>query len=66
MTVKNEMLKIRKENTMPSELPAKIRYRTIIYMIVYGVIVIRRFSETVTPQSGDGPLKSDSSGERGW
>ncbi|XP_024944151.1 calcium/calmodulin-dependent protein kinase type 1 isoform X4 [Cephus cinctus] len=28
--------------------------------------VLRRFSETVTPHSGDGPLKSDSSGERGW
>ncbi|XP_011307069.1 calcium/calmodulin-dependent protein kinase type 1 isoform X3 [Fopius arisanus] len=27
--------------------------------------VLRRFSETVTPQSGAGPM-SDSSGERGW
>ncbi|XP_015190432.1 PREDICTED: calcium/calmodulin-dependent protein kinase type 1-like isoform X1 [Polistes dominula] len=28
--------------------------------------VLRRFSERVTPQSGDGLLKSDSSGETGW
>ncbi|XP_074106748.1 calcium/calmodulin-dependent protein kinase I isoform X1 [Cotesia typhae] len=28
--------------------------------------VLRRFSETVTPQSGDGPIKSSNSGERGW
>ncbi|KAK0168909.1 hypothetical protein PV327_002666 [Microctonus hyperodae] len=28
--------------------------------------VLRRFSETVTPQSGDGPIKSHSSDERGW
>ncbi|KAH0541096.1 calcium/calmodulin-dependent protein kinase type 1 isoform X3 [Cotesia glomerata] len=28
--------------------------------------VLRRFSETVTPQSVDGPIKSSNSGERGW
>ncbi|XP_066582376.1 calcium/calmodulin-dependent protein kinase type 1 isoform X1 [Prorops nasuta] len=28
--------------------------------------VLRRFSERVTPQSGDGSLKLDSSGEKGW
>ena len=29
-------------------------------------IVIRRFSESVTRQSGDGPLKSDNSGDGQW
>ncbi|KAH0956440.1 hypothetical protein HN011_000363 [Eciton burchellii] len=28
--------------------------------------VLRRFSESATPQSGDGSLKSDSSGEKRW
>ncbi|XP_046619292.1 calcium/calmodulin-dependent protein kinase type 1 isoform X1 [Neodiprion virginianus] len=28
--------------------------------------VLRRFSETVKPQSGGGPFKSDNSGETGW
>lgn len=38
----------------------------IYYVIVYGIIILRRFSESVTPQSGDGSVKSDNSGEKRW
>lgn len=36
------------------------------HVILCDIVILRRFSERVTPQSGDGLLKSDSSGETGW
>jgi len=34
---------------------------------VYGIfIILRRFSESATPQSGGGSFKSDNNGEKRW